>query len=185
MSGFACGKYLVLLGLAAATEQDSTVLIQSSVKASSGQPEYAMPTGRAHAWDNAKLDLIKTGQHIDAFLSTFKEGTSTSWKHWLEMKDQSVKGSMPSLAALANRACNIDEPAANATAVFNVDNGALQASTKGMNYRFTKQAGDTDLRSVAHWGSTVTGVDSGDGWVKVGTCYLPKELHGKPVLIAQ
>jgi len=77
---------------------------------------------------------------------------------------------------------------------YEVDNSLLKADNqKGVAYRSSKRledkwtasletaAGDI-LEASAKWGSTVTGVDEGDGWVRVGSRYLPKFVHGHMVL---
>jgi len=70
-----------------------------------------------------------------------------------------------------------------------VDNGKLQAKSPGLGYRFSKQLEDKDKTAVAKWGSTVTGVDEGDGWLKVAynqsMRYLPFTANGVEVLTLQ
>eukprot|EP00411_Alexandrium_monilatum_P126434 CAMPEP_0175633674 /NCGR_PEP_ID=MMETSP0097-20121207/773_1 /TAXON_ID=311494 /ORGANISM="Alexandrium monilatum, Strain CCMP3105" /LENGTH=317 /DNA_ID=CAMNT_0016939239 /DNA_START=95 /DNA_END=1048 /DNA_ORIENTATION=+ len=41
---------------------------------------------------------------------------------------------------------------------------------------------DLDKTTTATWGTCVLGVDEGDGWLRVGTKYLPMECSGKCVL---
>jgi len=80
--------------------------------------------------------------------------------------------------------CNLhtDPREANVSNYF-MDNSHLQHASKGITYRFTKVGKDRDSRSIAFWGSTVRGVDEGDGWLRVGECYLPLELKGKRVAV--
>jgi len=67
---------------------------------------------------------------------------------------------------------------------FIVDNSNLKALTVGIAFRFSKNVNHRDRSTDGpHWGSTVTGVDQGDGWVKVGLRFLPKMLDGQPVLL--
>jgi len=63
-----------------------------------------------------------------------------------------------------------------------VDNSHLQVATKGVPFRFSKDTKQRDLRTIAFWGSMISGVDEGDGWLRVGDCYLPMEVNGKPVI---
>lgn len=63
-----------------------------------------------------------------------------------------------------------------------VDNSLLQAKTQGLGYRFSKRRDDIDRTATAAWGSTVVGSDEGDGWLRVGSKYLPMESSGKRVL---
>jgi len=67
-----------------------------------------------------------------------------------------------------------------------VDNSQLRTNMAGLAYRFSKRLEDTDPREVPAggppFGSTVTGVDLGDGWLKVGDRFLPMEIHGSRVL---
>lgn len=56
-------------------------------------------------------------------------------------------------------------------------------SVPGVIYRRSKDLQDRDAAgAVAHWGTTITGFDQGDGWLKVGTRYLPMRIQGAPVL---
>jgi len=94
--------------------------------------------------------------------------------------------SAPQPAALAQPA-SAPAPAEPATAreaprEFLIDNSDLQANTKGLGYRRSKHLQDKDGTELAEWGTTVLGVDQGDGWVKIGRRYLPTKLNGKAVL---
>mmetsp|Transcript_103541 Transcript_103541/g.267799 ORF Transcript_103541/g.267799 Transcript_103541/m.267799 type:complete len:818 (+) Transcript_103541:48-2501(+) len=69
---------------------------------------------------------------------------------------------------------------------FAVDNSELQAQSHGLGYRKSKNLEDMNTDQTALWGSTVRGIDEGDGWVKVqGSGYLPLALNGKVVLLPQ
>lgn len=64
-----------------------------------------------------------------------------------------------------------------------IDNDALQSDEKVLAYHFTKTLWDkAPTEFGAPWGSTVRGLDEGDGWLKVGRRYLPMEIGGVPVL---
>jgi len=65
-----------------------------------------------------------------------------------------------------------------------VDNKEYKAPSAGMAFRYTKNLADPvkDFRKFAAWGTTVTGSDQGDGWLKVGKFFLPFHLAGKRVL---
>jgi len=58
-----------------------------------------------------------------------------------------------------------------------VTNEDLKATSKGLGYRLTKQLGDKDKGVIADWGSTVKGINEGDGWLHVaherGPRFLP------------
>eukprot|EP00929_Paragymnodinium_shiwhaense_P056627 TRINITY_DN28343_c0_g1_i1.p1 TRINITY_DN28343_c0_g1~~TRINITY_DN28343_c0_g1_i1.p1 ORF type:complete len:592 (-),score=164.84 TRINITY_DN28343_c0_g1_i1:78-1853(-) len=71
-------------------------------------------------------------------------------------------------------------------ASFLVDNSELKASSVGIGYRSRKDMNAMIGAKVhAKWGSTVTGVDEGDGWVKFAEGkYLPVEVQGKRILKA-
>lgn len=61
--------------------------------------------------------------------------------------------------------------------------GPLMASTVGLTWRLSKHLGDRDkTRTPVPWGSTVVGIDEGDGWVKVGGRYLPTSVRGAQTL---
>lgn len=69
---------------------------------------------------------------------------------------------------------------------FYVDNTQLKANTPGLGFRMSKQLEDRakDDSSVP-WGSTLMGVDLGDGWVRVQIGrFLPTHLGGVRVLSA-
>ncbi|CAK0804233.1 unnamed protein product, partial [Prorocentrum cordatum] len=63
-----------------------------------------------------------------------------------------------------------------------VDNSALNASTRGLSYRRSKDMKDADGERFAEWNSIVNGVDDGDGWVRVGDRFLPLQIGGAAVL---
>jgi len=58
-----------------------------------------------------------------------------------------------------------------------VTNEELKATSKGLGYRLSKQSEDKDKGVTAAWGSTVKGIDEGDGWLHVaherGPRFLP------------
>ena len=67
---------------------------------------------------------------------------------------------------------------------FVVDNSNLKACTVGIAFRLSKKVDHRDWTVEGpHWGESVTGLDTGDSWVKVGLRYLPKALSGQPVLL--
>lgn len=64
-----------------------------------------------------------------------------------------------------------------------VDNRLLFAKTKGLGYRRNKNLDDKAPGATAIWGSTVKGVDEGDGWVRVGAnLFLPTTINHTLVL---
>ena len=78
---------------------------------------------------------------------------------------------------------------------FIVDNTVLKTTTRGLQYRWTKNLNDriTDERGnqahLAFWSTTVRGNLDGDGWLEVltkayGTIYLPSRINGYSVLKA-
>jgi len=87
--------------------------------------------------------------------------------------------STPPDPATSTRKCNTE--ATNGTRYL-VDNSKLQANTRGLSYRLSKNNKDRDPRTVAMWDSQVRGIDQGDGWLKVGDCFLPLMLKDVPVL---
>lgn len=58
----------------------------------------------------------------------------------------------------------------------------LPRDSVGLVYRYTKMLEDVDSSATAVWGITITGVDEGDGWVRVGERYLPISINGTQVL---
>jgi len=63
-----------------------------------------------------------------------------------------------------------------------ITNKDLKANTRGLAYRSSKD--HTKVRNaVAAWGSIVPGVDSGDGWLKVGEWYLPMIVDGFATIV--
>jgi len=66
-----------------------------------------------------------------------------------------------------------------------VDNSLMGAKTRGLAYRRSKRLEDRDGTAVAGWGGMVKGIDQGDGWLKLGSRYLPLSVNGTPVLRLQ
>eukprot|EP00416_Gambierdiscus_australes_P023362 CAMPEP_0171077718 /NCGR_PEP_ID=MMETSP0766_2-20121228/14206_1 /TAXON_ID=439317 /ORGANISM="Gambierdiscus australes, Strain CAWD 149" /LENGTH=524 /DNA_ID=CAMNT_0011534797 /DNA_START=69 /DNA_END=1643 /DNA_ORIENTATION=- len=81
--------------------------------------------------------------------------------------------------AASSRKCNVQD---SKGARFLVDNSKLRANTRGLSFRRTKDNEARDQRTIAIWGSEVMGLDEGDGWVKVGDCFLPMLLKDVPIL---
>lgn len=66
---------------------------------------------------------------------------------------------------------------------FLIENRNLSANTIGLAYRFSKDPEDRDREVPGpSWGSTVRGIDCGDGWLQVGARFLPMQLHGRSVV---
>lgn len=69
-----------------------------------------------------------------------------------------------------------------------VDNSVLQAHAPGITFRFSKRMEDRDdLGELAAFGTSVLGIDEGDGWLRVQNPhgeirYLPTEIQGVTVL---
>lgn len=57
----------------------------------------------------------------------------------------------------------------------------MNSTVPGIGYRSSKDA-TGDVVQYATWGSVVTGMDQGDGWLKVGARYLQMTLNNVPVL---
>mmetsp|Transcript_123382 Transcript_123382/g.383964 ORF Transcript_123382/g.383964 Transcript_123382/m.383964 type:complete len:215 (-) Transcript_123382:75-719(-) len=189
-----------LTASAADSGRDALALLQSGLQLSNTQPEYAKP--HKHSWEKAKDNLINAGSFVDNFFKkTRKQADDTvngylqnasreaarTWRSSLAVLADPSKANISSvsdkISALATRNCSLSEGEALAgTLLYLVDNTQLHADTNGIGYRFTKHISDRDFRSIAKWGSTVPGLEEGDGWLKVGTCFLPMELKGKPVL---
>lgn len=65
-----------------------------------------------------------------------------------------------------------------------VDNSNMHHRGPGVMYRLSKNVSHIAGKDhYAAWGSTVSGVSAGDGWVKVGERYLPTMVHGVLVLV--
>jgi len=72
-----------------------------------------------------------------------------------------------------------------ATSRFLIDNTVLQIkSHPGVAFRYSKTDGDKVKSGPgpAKWGETVEGVDEGDGWLKVGSFYLPMLHQNVPII---
>mmetsp|Transcript_11240 Transcript_11240/g.30068 ORF Transcript_11240/g.30068 Transcript_11240/m.30068 type:complete len:1216 (+) Transcript_11240:115-3762(+) len=63
-----------------------------------------------------------------------------------------------------------------------VYNDALQSSARGLAYRLSKNMDDKDFDELVEWGTTVVGVNVGDGWIQVGSRYLPFLVENVRVL---
>eukprot|EP00929_Paragymnodinium_shiwhaense_P064966 TRINITY_DN32619_c0_g1_i1.p1 TRINITY_DN32619_c0_g1~~TRINITY_DN32619_c0_g1_i1.p1 ORF type:complete len:1601 (-),score=438.76 TRINITY_DN32619_c0_g1_i1:180-4982(-) len=66
-----------------------------------------------------------------------------------------------------------------------VDNSQLRSRDAGVACRKSKQLHDFDKANHVIYGTYVDGVETGDGWLLVGKCYLPLKVDGKPILVAQ
>ena len=69
-----------------------------------------------------------------------------------------------------------------------VDMPEILSRILGLTFRFRKMLANDREAPIVTWGSTVTGVDEGDGWLKVsredGVLFLPFSIQGLPVLTA-
>ena len=67
-----------------------------------------------------------------------------------------------------------------------VTNCELRTHVSGLAYRFNKMLFNDQAGTVT-WGSTVVGVDEGDGWLKVssehGALFLPFSVARKQVIV--
>jgi len=63
-----------------------------------------------------------------------------------------------------------------------VTNSELRANSSGLGYRRSMRTEDVDESRQVAWGSTVVGIDLGNGWLQVGEHYLPMKVNGKQVI---
>lgn len=64
-----------------------------------------------------------------------------------------------------------------------INKGTLQTEAPGLGLRLTKRPEDKEGDDVyLAWGTTTSGVDEGDGWLRVRDRFLPMVLNGVPVL---
>jgi uncharacterized membrane protein YfcA len=63
-----------------------------------------------------------------------------------------------------------------------VDDTKIEAKSPGLAFRLSKSLDNRDKGLYADWGSVVKGVDQGDGWLKVGSRYLPLAVNNHTVL---
>mmetsp|Transcript_98142 Transcript_98142/g.179824 ORF Transcript_98142/g.179824 Transcript_98142/m.179824 type:complete len:899 (+) Transcript_98142:62-2758(+) len=69
-------------------------------------------------------------------------------------------------------------------ATYLVSNVELKATTRGLAYRQTTEFDESSKTGqLAKWGYSVTGIDEGYGWLRVGDTYLPMMVDGCTVLI--
>jgi hypothetical protein len=54
----------------------------------------------------------------------------------------------------------------------------------GLQYYFSKDTNDPDAGNIQPWDSVVSGIDQGDGWIRVGTRFLQTKTDGATVLTA-
>mmetsp|Transcript_36039 Transcript_36039/g.67108 ORF Transcript_36039/g.67108 Transcript_36039/m.67108 type:complete len:339 (-) Transcript_36039:45-1061(-) len=88
-------------------------------------------------------------------------------------------------ASLAQEGDGTDCPE-NVEKQYVVDNTHLQASTPGLGYRRTRSHMDrADGNALAPWGTIVRGIDERNGWLRVGSQFLPMSLEGVAVLQPQ
>jgi hypothetical protein len=125
-------------------------------------------------------------RHVDDIIATQRRAKEASYKECedkLRQRSEELCGSTAALDA-ADPGLTLDGPP-RPPKPYLVDNSTLQATTKGLGYRLSKQLNDKDGDEHAEWGTVVTGTDQGQGWLKVGPRYLPFSLGGKSVLISQ
>merc|ERR1719433_706869 len=69
---------------------------------------------------------------------------------------------------------------------FLVDNSHLHHKGPGLLWRSGKELSSTLSKDqYVAWGTMVDGFDAGDGWVRVGNRFLPKEIRGVAVITQQ
>jgi len=125
-------------------------------------------------------------RHVDDIIATQRRAKEVSYKECedkLRLRSEELCGPTGALAA-ADPGAALDGPP-RPLKPYLLDNSTLQATTKGLGYRLSKQLNDKDGDEHAEWGTVVTGTDQGQGWLKVGPRYLPFSLGGKSVLISQ
>mmetsp|Transcript_59261 Transcript_59261/g.191565 ORF Transcript_59261/g.191565 Transcript_59261/m.191565 type:complete len:799 (+) Transcript_59261:46-2442(+) len=105
----------------------------------------------------------------------------------LELRSQPERQSSPALAApVLNFSTALSSPHLTSPKLlqeYRVDNSHFRSQAHGLGYRRSKRLEDKDGNALAMWGTTVSGADEGDGWVRVGDRFLPWELHGNLVLV--
>jgi len=78
--------------------------------------------------------------------------------------------------------CRFLRRRASTPARYLVDNRELNAQNPGIACRASKNMSDRMDEEVL-WGNVVTGVDEGDGWLRLMERYLPMVLDGQPALV--
>jgi len=76
-----------------------------------------------------------------------------------------------------------DESEEEGTQEYFVDNSQLQSEAAFLAYRLNKRMEDKDEEHLVAYGSTVHGIDEGDGWLRVGNRFLPMMVRGVHVLV--
>lgn len=113
------------------------------------------------------------------------EGDISQKPPGLVAKQPSASEVMKPAAAAMQTAPRVDHatPTGNEEA-FVIDNSKLQSLAEGIEYRTAKKV---DARAgeehYVAYGTTVKGIDSGDGWLQVGKFYLPTHVRGVQVLV--
>jgi len=90
-----------------------------------------------------------------------------------------VHSGMPTLCATVNLATG--ESGVEGHSLWLVSNSQLRANTRGLAYR--DEENKKVRNAVASWQSTVHGVDTGDGRLKVGDWYLPMKVDGYQTIV--
>jgi hypothetical protein len=69
------------------------------------------------------------------------------------------------------------------TQAYLVDNSVLNANSRGLGYRLSKNIEDRAPQGIhEYWNTVVNGIQESDGWVRVGDRFLPMQLGGVTVL---
>jgi len=176
---FARGEALEL-SVQQQAEEMASRLVRS---AKSGEPPLSVESAAARAAEAARIRVAET-------LQRQAELDRLAGKEPQRNSERERAGGKAPIPAVARDGAHGEVGALplpkEAWKEYLVDNGQLKATTPGLGFRLSKQlehrAGDD---SSVEWGSTIMGVDMGDGWLQVHCGrYLPTHLKGVRVLVA-
>jgi len=107
---------------------------------------------------------------------------------WLSFASQTGKLLVNMVGQDAAELATSARPAAPAEAeeaAFYVDNREYKADSQGIGYRRSKDLDDKEPTRTALWDSVIVGKDCRDGWIRVGSLYLPEKLGGVRVVTTE
>eukprot|EP00416_Gambierdiscus_australes_P037630 CAMPEP_0171108838 /NCGR_PEP_ID=MMETSP0766_2-20121228/69728_1 /TAXON_ID=439317 /ORGANISM="Gambierdiscus australes, Strain CAWD 149" /LENGTH=348 /DNA_ID=CAMNT_0011570449 /DNA_START=15 /DNA_END=1061 /DNA_ORIENTATION=+ len=126
------------------------------------------------ATDSAVV-LLQSTVHVHGSEATLLDEEATLHEEFAQFEEQGLEEQGAELDA---------DRAFSSIGQFYVDNSRLNHKGPGVLWRQSKDLNSTVGRTkFAAWGSVLEGHSTGDGWIKVGSLYLPTHIGGVPVVI--
>ena len=131
------------------------------------------------------VDAEEESADSQALLFQIASQYTKGWGGWgdVSVSFQGDDGPGPGGAEGTRPASPAPEPSDEVEFLVDADDEVTLGKAPGLAYRVTKRLYDrNDDRELVRWGTTVRGVDRGDGWLRVGDHYLPMSVNGVAVV---